>query len=173
MWARAAAPSRSGWPSSLRRRRVLLDRDVRILATELYPDAIQLARENAVAHAVADKIHFEIAHLLPPYLPDHRHVDVIAANLPYVRSDAIAGLPIAASFEPRAALDGGPDGLDVIRALLERLPDALADDGVALFEIGGDQGDEAPAAAAAVLPGWTATSETDLGGLPRVMRVRR
>ena len=42
--------------AGLRRRRVLLDRDVRILATELYPDAIQLARENAVAHAVADKI---------------------------------------------------------------------------------------------------------------------
>ena len=87
------------------------------------------------------------------------------ANLPYVRSDAIAGLPIAASFEPRSALDGGPDGLDVIRALLARLPDALADDGVALLEIGGDQGIDAPAAVAAVLPGWTGSVETDLAGL--------
>ncbi|HET9346641.1 MAG TPA: peptide chain release factor N(5)-glutamine methyltransferase [Candidatus Limnocylindrales bacterium] len=156
----------------LRRRRVALDRDVSIVATDRYPDAIQLARENAVAHAVADTVQFEVADLLPPYLPDGRRLDVIAANLPYVRSAAIDGLPVAASFEPRPALDGGPDGLDVIRALLERLPRFLADDGVALFEIGGDQGDEAPAAVASVLPGWTATVETDLGGLPRVMRVR-
>ena len=50
----------------LRRRRVPLDRDVRILATDLCAEAIQLARENAVAHAVADTVQFEIADLLPP-----------------------------------------------------------------------------------------------------------
>ena len=157
----------------LRRRRVSLERDVRILATDLWEEPIQLARENAVAHAVADTIQFTIADLLPPDPPDLRRFDVTAANLPYVRSDAIDGLPVAASFEPRAALDGGPDGLGVIRKLLERLPGTLGDDGVALFEIGGDQGAHAPAAVAAVLPGWTATIENDLGGLPRVMRVRR
>jgi release factor glutamine methyltransferase len=157
----------------LRRRRVSLDRDVRIFATELFPDAMQLALENAVAHGVADTISFEIADLLPPYMPDDRRFDVIAANLPYVRTEAIDQLPIAASFEPRAALDGGPDGLEVVRALLTRLPGALADDGTALLEIGGDQGDDAPAAVASVLPGWTATVEADLGGLPRVMRVVR
>ena len=81
----------------------------------------------------ADGMRFVEADLLPPVLPDGgAPFDIVLANLPYVRSDAIAGLPIAASFEPRAALDGGPDGLDVIRALLERLPEALADDGVAL-----------------------------------------
>ena len=157
----------------LRRRRVPLERDVRLLATDLWEDAIQLARENAVAHAVADTVEFTVADLLPPELPDLRRFDVIAANLPYVRSEAIAGLPIATSFEPRAALDGGPDGLDVIRALLRRLPDSLADDGVALLEIGGDQGTDAPAAALETLPGWSATVEADLGGLPRVMRVWR
>jgi release factor glutamine methyltransferase len=126
-----------------------------------------------VAHAVADTVVFKTADLLPSPLPGDRRFDVVAANLPYVRSDAIAGLPIAASFEPRAALDGGPDGLDVVRKLLARLPDALADDGVALLEIGGDQGEDAPAAVAAVLPGWTATVESDLAGLPRVLVVRR
>jgi release factor glutamine methyltransferase len=157
----------------LRRRRVALGADVRILATDASPDAIELARENAVAHAVADTVRFVEADLLPPVLPDVRRFDLVAANLPYVRSEAIAGLPIAASFEPRAALDGGPDGLDVVRALLARLPTALADDGVALLEIGGDQGAEAPAAAGETLPGWTATVEADLGGLPRILRVRR
>jgi release factor glutamine methyltransferase len=157
----------------LRRRRVALDGTVMILATDLWPDALDLARENAVAHAVADTIAFAEADLLPPDLPDHRRFDIIAANLPYVRSDAIAGLPVAASFEPRTALDGGPDGLDVVRALLVRFPEALADDGVGLLEIGGDQGVEAPDAAALMLPGWTATVEADLAGLPRVLRVSR
>jgi release factor glutamine methyltransferase len=157
----------------LRKRRVALGRDVRILATDLWQDALDLARENAVAHAVADTVSFESADLLPSSLPDSRRFDIVAANLPYVRSEAIAGLPIAASYEPRTALDGGPDGLDVVRKLLSRLPDALADDGVALLEIGGDQGEDAPAAVPAVLPGWTATVEVDLAGLPRVLVVRR
>jgi release factor glutamine methyltransferase len=157
----------------LRRRKVPVTSVVRILATDLWPDALDLARENAVAHAVADAIDFVAADLLPPEPPEFCRYDVVAANLPYVRTGAIAGLPVAASFEPRAALDGGDDGLDVIRRLLARLPDALADGGVALLEIGGDQGTDAPAAAGESLPGWTATVEPDLAGLPRILRVRR
>ena len=157
----------------LRRRRVPLERDVRLLATDVWEDAIQLARENAVAHAVADTVEFRVGRPAAARPPDGRRFDVIAANLPYVRSEAIAGLPVATSFEPRAALDGGPDGLDVIRALLRLLPDNLADDGIALLEIGGDQGEEVVTAVAEALPGWSAAVETDLGGLPRVLRVRR
>jgi release factor glutamine methyltransferase len=158
----------------LRRRRVTMGRNVTIAATDISPDALDLARENAVGHAAADGMRFIEADLLPPVLPDGgAPLDVILANLPYVRSDAIAGLPIAASFEPRLALDGGADGLDVVRALLERLPEALAADGVALLEIGADQGEGAPAAVAAVLPGWRASVQPDLAGLPRVMRVER
>jgi release factor glutamine methyltransferase len=158
----------------LRRRRVTMDRHVTIAATDISPDALDLARENAVGHAAADGMRFIEADLLPPVLPDNgAPVDLILANLPYVRSDAIAGLPIAASFEPRLALDGGADGLDVIRELLARLPDALASDGVGLLEIGADQGDTAPAAVVASLPGWRASVQPDLAGLPRVLRVER
>jgi release factor glutamine methyltransferase len=85
----------------------------------------------------------------------------------------IAGLPVAASFEPRLALDGGPDGLDVIRRLLGRLPETLATGGVALFEIGADQAETATAAVEEILPGWACGIETDLAGLPRVLRVSR
>jgi release factor glutamine methyltransferase len=159
---------------ALRHRRVTMGRNVTILATDRSDDALDLARENAVAHAAADGMSFVAADLLPDPLPDAgSRLDVVLANLPYVRSDAVAALPIAASFEPRVALDGGPDGLDVIRALLGRLPDVLAEDGVALLEIGGDQGEGAPDAVAATLPGWRATVSTDLGGLPRVLRVER
>lgn len=158
----------------LRARRVTMGRNVTIAATDISPDALDLARENAVGHAAADGMRFIEADLLPPVLPDDgARFDVLLANLPYVRTDAIAGLPVAASFEPRLALDGGPDGLDAIRALLERLPEALAEDGVALVEIGADQGESGPAAVAATLPGWRATVEPDLAGLPRVLRVSR
>jgi len=158
----------------LRGRRVTMGRNVTILATDRSEEALDLARENAVGHAAADGMRFVEADLLPVVLPDNgAPFDVVVANLPYVRTDAIEGLPIAASFEPRSALDGGADGLDVIRSLLERLPTALADDGVALLEIGGDQGESAPAAVAELLPGWRATVTTDLAGLPRVLRVER
>jgi release factor glutamine methyltransferase len=158
----------------LRRRRVTMGRNVTIAATDVSPEALDLARENAAGHAAADGMRFIEADLFPPVLPDDGSaLDIVLANLPYVRTDAIAGLPIAASFEPRIALDGGEDGLDVIRTLLARLPDVLTADGVALLEIGADQGESAPAAVAAELPGWRASVEADLAGLPRVLRVSR
>lgn len=158
----------------LRQRRVVMGRNVRIAATDASPDALDLAKENAVGHAAADGMRFIEADLFPPVLPDEGSpFDLVVANLPYVRSDAIPGLPVAASFEPRIALDGGADGLEVIRALLRRLPEALTAEGVALLEIGADQGDSAPAAVAAELPGWRVSVAPDLAGLPRVLRVER
>lgn len=158
---------------ALRGRGVAMGSDVTIVATDSSPGALDLARENAVAQAAADGLTFVEADLLPAEPPAGARLDVVAANLPYVRSDAIAGLPVAASFEPRLALDGGPDGLALIRRLVERLPGVLAEDGVALLEIGADQGAEAPAAVAELLPGWETSVQLDLAGLPRVLRVGR
>jgi release factor glutamine methyltransferase len=153
---------------ALKRRRVT--DEFTIMATELSPDALQLARENAVGHAAADRIRFVEADLLPGYI--EAPFDLVLGNLPYVRSAAIPELPVATSFEPRMALDGGPDGLDVIRGLLERLRDgALAPDGEALLEIGGDQADAIAGVVSEVVPGWTCRVERDLGGLPRVARI--
>lgn len=158
----------------LRRSGVIVGTDVTILATDDSADALQLARENAAGHAAAEGMRFVEADLLPPVLPDDgAPLDIVLANLPYVRSGAIDGLPVAASFEPRSALDGGADGLDVIRRLLALLPDVLASDGVALLEIGADQGSAAPEAVAGALPGWITSVETDLAGLPRILRVAR
>jgi release factor glutamine methyltransferase len=145
--------------------------DVRILGTDVSPAALELAVENAVGHALADRVRFVEADLLPPVL--EVPFDVILANLPYIRSDAIASLPIAASFEPTLALDGGADGLDVISRLLERLPDVLAPDGVALLEIGSDQDIAITERVGELLPGWSCSIEPDLAGLPRVARVER
>ena len=194
---------------TLRRRDAL--QAVEISATDISPAALDLARENALRHAVADGIAFAQADLLfggdevrggeafgrggeagvgrggegggeegggeafgrggevfgrPPF-------DLILANLPYVRHDAMAGLPRATSFEPALALDGGTDGLVVIDRLLRRLSVALTDDGLALLEIGADQGEAIVTSVAARLPGWCCIVEPDLAGLPRVARVSR
>jgi methylase of polypeptide subunit release factors len=120
---------------------------------------------------VGDRIAFQTADLLPG--DETRPWDVVAANLPYVRADAIASLPVAASFEPRLALDGGPDGLTLIGRLLDQLERGLAEGGVALLEIGGDQESDVRALVVERLPGWTCEIERDLGGLPRVAVLRR
>jgi len=152
------------------RRRGMLD-EVDLVASDASDEALQLARENAVAHAVGDRIAFETADLLPA--GETRRWDVVAANLPYVRSEAIPSLPIAASFEPRVALDGGPDGLAIIGRLLDQLGEGLAADGVALIEIGGDQEADLRRLVGQRLPGWACDVEKDLGGLPRVALLRR
>jgi release factor glutamine methyltransferase len=155
--------------ASLRRRRA--HDEIKVIATDISPEALELARENAVGHAVADQVRFVEADLLPPVVADP--FALVLANLPYVRSDAMAGLPVASSFEPVLALDGGPDGLSVIARLLGRLPEALTDDGVAFLEIGADQGRAIVDLVATVLPHWACTVQPDLAGLPRVAVIGR
>ena len=154
----------------LLRRRRMLD-EVAITAADTSEEALQLARENAVAHAVGDRLAFANADLLPGATTETW--DVVLANLPYVRSEAVPALPKAASFEPVLALDGGADGLRVIDRLLGQLPAALAHGGVAMLEIGGDQAVEIRALVADRLPGWSCDVELDLGRLPRVAILRR
>jgi len=153
----------------LLRRRKMAD-EVEITATDVSEEALQLARENAVAHAVGDRITFINGDLLPG---DGGRWDDVLANLPYVPSDAVPNLPVSASFEPRLALDGGPDGLRLIDRLLGQLPETLATGGAAMLEIGGDQADAIRALATERLPGWSCQVEPDLGGLPRVAVIRR
>jgi release factor glutamine methyltransferase len=151
------------------RGRGVLD-DVDLLATDDVPEALELARENAVGHAVGDRVSFRVADLIPGNVPP---LDLVLGNLPYVRSDAVDRLPVAASFEPRHALDGGSDGLEVIRRLLRVLPETLAHRGAALLEIGADQEPGIIAAVAEVPARWSCVVERDLAGLPRVARVER
>jgi len=159
---------------ALRGRRVPAE-DLEIIAADISPDALELARENAVAHGVGDRLRFVASDLLPP---DARSepLDIVLANLPYVRTADLESLieqRLSAAFEPRVALDGGPDGLAVIGRLLDELSWGLAADGEALLEIGGDQGPSALALVGERLPGWIAETLPDLAGLPRVLRLRR
>ncbi|MEO5918977.1 MAG: peptide chain release factor N(5)-glutamine methyltransferase [Candidatus Limnocylindrales bacterium] len=152
----------------LRSRRMLGEVD--LLAVDDSADALDLAKENAVGHAVADQVRFAEADLIPNWeLP----FDLVLANLPYIATEDLATLPAPVQFEPRHALDGGPDGLDVIRRLVAILPEVLAERGVALLEIGSDQG-AGIAELADALPGhWSCKIEPDLAGLSRVARLER
>jgi release factor glutamine methyltransferase len=153
--------------SALRRRRMA--DDVLVIATDVSEDALDVARVNAVSHGVADRMMFFAADIAPP------HVDppyaVVVANLPYVRTADLETLPREVRFEPRLALDGGDDGLDLIRRLLQALRTILRADGVALLEIGADQGDAIETAVSAALPGWRCEVLPELAGWPRVARI--
>jgi release factor glutamine methyltransferase len=153
--------------AALRRRRMA--DQVLVDASDASADALQLARENAVGHGVADRMTFAPRDLLPERV-EPRYA-VICANLPYVATGDLGGLAPELSFEPASALDGGPDGLDLVRRLLDLLPGTLAPDGLALLEIGADQGEAVVAEAAVRLPGWRCAVMTDLAGLPRLARI--
>ena len=161
-----------------------------LVATDVSADALVLATENAVAHGLADTIRFARADLLEAdeagvsaaghtgdpgsahSAPPLSAIDVLLANLPYVPSADVPRLPVAASFEPRRALDGGPDGLDLVRRLLAQLPAALTRGGVALLEIGAGEADAVRTAVERVLPGWSVEFHRDLAGIDRVAEVR-
>lgn len=145
-------------------------RDLRFLATDISADALALATENAVAHGVADTISFAQADLTALPTTDFKPAELLLANLPYIPSGVVPELPVAASFEPRNALDGGADGLEIVRRLVDQLPRAVAESGTALLEIGSDQS----AAVQALAPaGWTIAIHEDLSGRPRVAEFTR
>jgi release factor glutamine methyltransferase len=158
-------------------RRLGMAGEVEIVASDLSADAAALARENAVAHGVADRVGVAVADLLPPagapagLLRVPPRFDLVCANLPYIRSGDLDGLPAPVRFEPVGALDGGQDGLDVIRRLLALLPDRLSEGGLALLEIGSDQEHAIDGAAADILPGWGCDVVNDLARLPRIARI--
>ncbi|HET7676957.1 MAG TPA: peptide chain release factor N(5)-glutamine methyltransferase [Candidatus Limnocylindrales bacterium] len=146
---------------------------VRFVASDTSPEALDLALENAVGHGVGDLIDFRQADLLDPAVQVGGRSDLVVANLPYVPSAVVPELPIAASFEPIVALDGGRDGLDLLRRLMAALPEGVAADGGALLEIASDQADGVRLAAARLLPGWPIEIHADLAGRPRVAELRR
>lgn len=119
-------------------------------ATDVSTDVLEVAAHNAERHGVTGRVQFLHGDLLEP-LPEPVHL--IAANLPYVSESEMALLPPhIARFEPRLALDGGPDGLAVIERLLVQARTRLQPEGVILLEIGAAQGDLAVARARHHLP---------------------
>jgi release factor glutamine methyltransferase len=109
-----------------------------VLGTDLSADALAVARENALRLG-AYNISFVAGDLFAPVTG--RRFDVITANPPYIATGEIEGLqPDIKSFEPRLALDGGADGLALLRRIALEASSYLGEGGVLAVEIGSDQG---------------------------------
>ncbi len=116
--------------------------DLRVLATDLSLSALKVARRNAIHYGVQKRTDFVQCDLLPPHpdpLPTESHFDLVCANLPYIPTSTLERMPVYRR-EPTLALNGGPDGLDPIRRLLEITPQWLAPGGLILIEIESSQG---------------------------------
>lgn len=116
--------------------------NTRVLATDISPAAIQIARGNARKIGVASQMRFELCDLLPgrgPGVETQPHLDLVCANLPYIPTAELRSLPIFAR-EPSLALDGGPDGLDPFRRLFSVSPQWIAPGGLMLLEIEAQSG---------------------------------
>jgi release factor glutamine methyltransferase len=100
-------------------------------------------------------------------------VDLIISNPPYVAADEWASLPASVHYhEPQIALDGGPDGLTIIRELLAQAPGLLKPAGRLLIEIGASQGEAAMRLAQAYFPTATGRVHPDLAGRDRVLEIQ-
>jgi release factor glutamine methyltransferase len=115
--------------------------NAKVLATDVSAGALALARANAERNHVGKKIRFVEGDLFDA-VPRRACYDFIVSNPPYIRSADIAALePEVRRWEPRAALDGGADGLDFYRRITLRACDYLAPGGVLLVEIGAGTGE--------------------------------
>jgi len=106
-----------------------------VFATDISPEALSLARENASRHS-RETITFSTADLFPA---GEERFDLIIANLPYIASGDLPALQREVRQDPLTALDGGPDGLAIIERLIARSPGRLTTGGTLALEIGHDQ----------------------------------
>jgi release factor glutamine methyltransferase len=137
--------------------------DARVVATELSPEALAVARENAAL--LAAKLDLLAGDLDLPVASGDRF-DVLVSNPPYVPAGEIEGLSREVRREPRLALDGGPDGLDVLRRIVSLAPSRLRPGGALILEMHESHAGALPALCAAA--GLSAAEVgRDLAGLPR------
>jgi release factor glutamine methyltransferase len=141
---------------------------VRIAAVDVSADALAVARLNAERTGAGGQIVFYTGDLLEPLIGRGLRVRVLMANLPYIPSAEVDRLPVA-RHEPRQALDGGPDGLLLIRRLLADAPRVLAPPAGVFLEIGADQGEAAARLTAEALPGAHVAVLRDYAGHDRVI----
>jgi release factor glutamine methyltransferase len=135
--------------------------------------AIEIAQRNAEKHAVADRLTFRVLDIRDPPADSDRF-DLVVSNPPYVTTSEMAELPATVrDHEPRAALDGGADGLELTRRVVENAGRRLRPGGALMFEIGATQAESSLALVAASRAFASAAIIKDLAGTPRVCRAIR
>ena len=145
---------------------------VELAASDLSADALELASENLHAHRVASLVSLACGDLLEPASVSGTRPDVLVANLPYLTSTEVSGGIGSIAWEPPSALDGGPDGLDLLHRLVASLSTGLAPCGTALLEVGEGQAESVRGDVADIAPRAAVTTLRDLAGVERVLIVR-
>jgi release factor glutamine methyltransferase len=146
--------------------------DARFVATDLSDDALEIARQNAADHGVADRIDFRQGDLLEPL--SGQRFDYLLSNPPYIRDAEWADVaPNVRDHEPTSALRSGPDGLDHLRPLIADAATHLRPGGQALFEFSSTQADAVLDLAAAAPGIENAVILKDHEQFPRVLVVDR
>jgi len=157
--------------------------DLEVIATDISDKAIKIAKQNANKFNVAERIDFVCCDLFPPKTRGvwsrssekigrpTSGANLIVANLPYIPTPTLKKLPVYGR-EPDLALDGGMDGLDVIRKFLEQAPAYLEKGGMILIEIEASQGLSALSLAYDKYSDAVIHLHQDLSGRDRVLEIR-
>ena len=146
--------------------------NARITATDISFDALELARENAKSHNA--KIHFTLEDATQNQPRDT--FDIIVSNPPYIKSQTLETLqPEVQDWEPRTALDGGTDGMNILRPLIRSLPNLLRQNSsiAAFIEIDPPVAEESFATAHQAIPNADIQIHRDYAGLERVLVILR
>ncbi len=146
-----------------------------VVAVDNSIDALEIARENALRYQVAERIKFLKMDLTHDWnLPENDLYDYVLSNPPYIPSKELEQLmPDVRDYEPRAALDGGPDGLACYRCIVSNAYPYLKPGGHLIFEVGDDQAGPVKQSLQAH-GGWDEIEIVqDLSGRDRVVSTRR
>jgi len=147
--------------------------DAKVVATDISLPALEIAYRNVRKHSVENQIAFVQCDLLPFYpdsLPTDLHFDLICANLPYIPTQTLQKLPVYGR-EPTLALNGGEDGLNIVRQLLKIAPKWLAPNGMILLEIEASQGMSAVSLAYDAFDNVEIHLHQDLAGHDRLVEI--
>jgi release factor glutamine methyltransferase len=142
----------------------------KIFAVDVEDAVLDVAAHNIGVLGVAERVTLGIGDLLDA-VPEP--IDLIVANLPYIPTDRIPTLQPEVQQESAIALDGGPDGLDLIRRLLTQAEEKLKDTGIILLEMDPDQIPIVQELALNHFPEGSTSVEKDLAGMDRILTIYR
>jgi release factor glutamine methyltransferase len=145
--------------------------DTSAVGLELFKETAELAAHNAKRNRADDRFEVVCADLLGANPFSDAEFDAIISNPPYIRTAVVDTLDEELFSEPRAALDGGEDGLVFYKKILSDYTSSLKDGGFILFEIGYDQEDDVKSLAE--LYGFGCEVQKDLSGNPRMAILRK
>ena len=145
----------------------------RFVAIDISEPAAEVARRNVAKHGLAERVEVRVGNLLEPLKPGESP-DFILSNPPYIPSSDIPKLERnVRDYEPHSALDGGPDGLEIVRKLVDQAAMKLKSGGKLLIEIGFDQGESVRSMYSSDANWKSVELRNDLGGIPRVVVLSR